>query len=160
MDNKSYFFVFWHMQLYMSWYIRSFFGFTFLNIFYFFKYFCTNIFHRRSRYTFYGRKLFHRSSPRDNLSNVFYGVTSLQLLFGRDTPEQNMDHLNIKMLSYQYRNSIISSQVDHQKQWHFFLLLTFSSYIIELFQLHDTIQIKWNHAWIYYNIARRSHWII
>ena len=44
MDNESYFFVFWHMQLYMSWYIRSFFGFTFLNIHYFFKYSCTNIF--------------------------------------------------------------------------------------------------------------------
>ena len=53
MDNKSYFFVFWHMQPYMSWYIRSFFGFTFLNILYFFKYFCTNIFHRRSLCTFY-----------------------------------------------------------------------------------------------------------
>ena len=33
-----------YMQLYMSWYIRSFFGFTFLNILYFFKYSCTNIF--------------------------------------------------------------------------------------------------------------------
>ena len=44
MDYESYFFVFWHMQLYMSWYIRSFFGFTFLNILYFFKYSCTNIF--------------------------------------------------------------------------------------------------------------------
>ena len=33
-----------HMQLYMSWYIRSFFGFTLLNILYFFKYSCTNIF--------------------------------------------------------------------------------------------------------------------
>ena len=53
MDNISYFFVFWHMQLYMSWCIRSFFGFTFLNILYFFKYSCTNIFHRRSLYTFY-----------------------------------------------------------------------------------------------------------
>ena len=52
MDNESYFFVFWHMQLYMSWYIRSFFGFIFLNILYFFKYSCTNIFHRRSLYTF------------------------------------------------------------------------------------------------------------
>ena len=41
------------MQLYMSWYIRSFFGFTFLNILYFFKYSCTNIFHRRNLYTFY-----------------------------------------------------------------------------------------------------------
>ena len=28
-------------------------GFTFLNIFYFFKYSCSNIFHRRSLYTFY-----------------------------------------------------------------------------------------------------------
>ena len=37
----------------MSWYIRSFFGFTFLYILYFFKYSCTNIFHRRSLYTFY-----------------------------------------------------------------------------------------------------------
>ena len=37
MDNESYFFVFWRMQLYMSWYIRSFFGFTFLNILYFFQ---------------------------------------------------------------------------------------------------------------------------
>ena len=53
MDNESYFFVFWHMQLYMSWYIRSFFSFTFLNILYFFKYSCTSIFHRRSLYTFY-----------------------------------------------------------------------------------------------------------
>ena len=44
MDNESYIFVFWHMQLYMSWYIRSFFGFTFLNILYFIKYSCTNIF--------------------------------------------------------------------------------------------------------------------
>ena len=44
--------VFWHMQLYMSWYIRSFFGFTILNILYFFKYSCTNIFHRRNLYTF------------------------------------------------------------------------------------------------------------
>ena len=34
MDNKSYLFVFRHMQLYISWYIRSFFGFTFLNIFF------------------------------------------------------------------------------------------------------------------------------
>ena len=53
MDNESYFFVFWHMQLHMYWYIRSFFGFTFLNILDFFKYSCTNIFHRRSLYTFY-----------------------------------------------------------------------------------------------------------
>ena len=52
-DNLSYFFVFWHMQLYMSWYIGWIFGFTFLNILYFFKYSSINIFHRRSFYTFY-----------------------------------------------------------------------------------------------------------
>ena len=45
--------MFWHKQLYMSWYIRSFFGFTILNSLYFFKYSSTNIFHRRSLYTFY-----------------------------------------------------------------------------------------------------------
>ena len=44
MDYESYLFVFWHMQLYMSWYIISFFGFTLLNILHFFKYSCTNIF--------------------------------------------------------------------------------------------------------------------
>ena len=47
MDSESYFVcvcVFWHLQLYMSWYIIAFFGFTFLNILYFFKYSCTNIF--------------------------------------------------------------------------------------------------------------------
>ena len=32
-----------------------------------------------------------------------------------------------------------------------------SSYIIKLLQLHDKIQIKWNYAWIHYNIAIRSH---
>ena len=47
--------VFWHMQLYMSWYIISFFWLYlyFLNILYFFKYSCANIFHRRSLCTFY-----------------------------------------------------------------------------------------------------------
>ena len=45
------------MQLYVSWYIRSFFGFIFLNILYFFKYSCTNISHRRSLYTFYPCKV-------------------------------------------------------------------------------------------------------
>ena len=43
-----------NQQQSMSWYIRSFFGFTFLNILYFFKYSCTDIFYRRSLYTFYG----------------------------------------------------------------------------------------------------------
>ena len=38
-----------------------------------------------------------------------------------------------------------------------FSATNFSSYIMELLQLHDTIQIKWNYAWIHYNIAIRSH---
>ena len=35
-----------------------------------------------------------------------------------------------------------------------------SSYIIELLQLQDAIQIQWNYAWIHYNIAKRSHLMI
>ena len=34
-----------------------------------------------------------------------------------------------------------------------FSATNFSSYIIKLLQLHDKIQIKWNYAWIHYNIA-------
>ena len=41
-----------------------------------------------------------------------------------------------------------------------FSATNFSSYITELFQLHDTIQIKWNYARIHYNIAKRSHLMI
>ena len=41
-----------------------------------------------------------------------------------------------------------------------FSATNFSSYIIELLQLHDTIQIKWNHTWIHYNMAIRSHFMI
>ena len=38
-----------------------------------------------------------------------------------------------------------------------FSAANFSSYIIELLQLYDPTQIKWNYAWINYNIAIRSH---
>ena len=41
-----------------------------------------------------------------------------------------------------------------------FSATNFSSYIIELLQLHDTIQIIWNYAWIHYNITIRSHIMI
>ena len=47
-----------YANIYMSWYIISFFGFIFvlfLNILYFFKFSSTNIFHRRCLYTFYVR---------------------------------------------------------------------------------------------------------
>ena len=39
-----------------------------------------------------------------------------------------------------------------------FSATNFSSYIIELLQLQDAIQIQWRYAWIRYNIAaKRSH---
>ena len=41
-----------------------------------------------------------------------------------------------------------------------FSATNFSSYIIKLSQLHDTVQIKWNFAWSHYNIAIRSHLMI
>ena len=53
MDYESYFFVFWHMQLYMSWYIISFFGFTFLNIFIFSSTLVLTFSYRRNLYTLY-----------------------------------------------------------------------------------------------------------
>ena len=93
-DNESYLFVFWHMQLYMSWYMRSFFGFTFLNILYFFKYSCTNIFHKGSLYTFYQTRL--NISPA-NFANTVLSikskVTCIQILFCFD-----MLRLNHQML--------------------------------------------------------------
>ena len=41
-----------------------------------------------------------------------------------------------------------------------FSATNFSSNIIELLQLHDTIQIKWNYEYIHYNIAIRSFLMI
>ena len=42
-----------------------------------------------------------------------------------------------------------------------FSATNFSSYIIELLQLQDAIQIQWSYAWIHYNIvAKRSHLMI
>ena len=55
------------MQLYMSWYIISFFGFIFTSwiFFIFFKYSCTNIFHRRSLYTFHDDVIKWEHFPRN-----------------------------------------------------------------------------------------------
>ena len=41
-----------------------------------------------------------------------------------------------------------------------FSATNFSSYIIELLQLQDAIQIQWNYAWIHYDITKRSHLMI
>ena len=66
------FFVFWHMQLYMSWYIISFLAISFfLNSLYFFKYSCTNIFHRRSLYTFYSIWIIFNPSMDEQLHQLY-----------------------------------------------------------------------------------------
>ena len=77
------FVVFWHMQLYMSWYIRSFFSFTFLNILYFFKYSCTNILHRRSLYTFYYRWIAQAPSISLNISHESSGIGNITITIQR-----------------------------------------------------------------------------
>ena len=41
-----------------------------------------------------------------------------------------------------------------------FSATNFGSYIIELLDLRDTIQIKWYFARIHYNVAIRSHLMI
>ena len=87
MTNISYFLVFWHMQLYMSWYIISFFWLYlyFLNILYFFKYSCTNIFHRRSLSTLYMtqflRKWVNHMTTSANLGKIFL-VSDIKQLTG------------------------------------------------------------------------------
>ena len=62
------FFVFWNMQLYMSWYIISFLAWSLLLKYslYFFKYSCTKIFHRRSLCTFYMHLICALSSSNHN----------------------------------------------------------------------------------------------
>ena len=45
--------------------------------------------------------------------------------------------------------AMLISQVDHQKVVALFSATNFCSYIIELLQLHDTIQIKWTYVWIH-----------
>ena len=41
-----------------------------------------------------------------------------------------------------------------------FSATNFSSYIIELLQLQDAIQIQWSYAWIHDIAAKRSHLMI
>ena len=69
------------------------------------------------------------------------------------------DRLSINILSYQYRESHYQS-ARSPKVVALFSATNFSSYITELLQWHDAIQIKWHYAWIHYNIAIRSHLMI
>ena len=60
------FFILTYAYIYISWYITSFFGFSFTSYIFcfFFKYSCTNIFHRRSLCTFYWERddwFYHRT---------------------------------------------------------------------------------------------------
>ena len=70
------FFLFWHMQLYMSWYIISFFGFIFLNILYFFKNSCISVFHRRSLCTFYQQFFWLKTKKNIKVSHYWPNMWS------------------------------------------------------------------------------------
>ena len=54
------------------------------------------------------------------------------------------------------RSDIVDQSGRSPKEVALFSATNFSSYIIELLQLHDTIQVKRNYAQIYYIIAIRS----
>ena len=69
-----------------------------------------------------------------------------------DSPRIRGSKQRVKNLSHQSGRS--------PKVVALFSATNFSSYIIKLLQLHDTIQIKWNYAWIHYNIAIRNHLMI
>ena len=79
-----------------------------------------------------------------------------------------MSHLQtnccLKPYSQKQNGQIIQAEV-HQsgrspKVVALFSATNFSSYIIELLQLHDKIQIKWNYAWLHDNITIRRHLMI
>ena len=119
-DNESYFSVFWHMKLYISWYIRSFFGFTFLNILYFVKYFCTNIFHRRSLYTFYVGELMTRleQGPLSPSSfSDFYLWIALSIII----PSSWNSASESPCVTFHCNVSLIPNQMAHSyKEFHIF----------------------------------------
>ena len=71
-------------------------------------------------------------------------------------------HWNSKVNNYPHRAIGVSPSQSGRapKVVALFSATNFSSYIIELLQLHDTIQIEWNYAGIQYNIAIRSHLMI
>ena len=79
-------------------------------------------------------------------------------LKARGVNEENMLHLEDEKVS------MISKYNDQSgrspKVVALFSATNFSSYIIELLQLHDTIQIIWNYAWNHYNVTIRSHLMI
>ena len=58
-----------------------------------------------------------------------------------------------------YNTSYLNSQVD-SKNHSTISATNYGSYIIELLQLHDNIQIIWNYAWMHYRIAIRSNLMI
>ena len=68
--------------------------------------------------------------------------------------------LNVLTSRFRYFSQTIHQSSRSPKVVVFFSATNFSSYIIELLQLHDSIQIKCNYAWIHYNIAIRSQLII
>ena len=69
-------------------------------------------------------------------------------------------HRNVHHLATNHHLSYSHQSGRSPKVVALFSATNFSSYIIELLQVHDTIQIKWNYARIHYNIAIRSHLMI
>ena len=59
------------------------------------------------------------------------------------------------MLSHHSKQSGVST-----KAVALFSATNFSNYILEFLQLHDTIKISWNYAWIHYIIAIWIHYNI
>ena len=81
------FFVFWHMKLYMSGYIISFLALSLLLTYsFFFKYLCTNIFHRRSLCTFYCLTLIPAcSNKKQVITNYIIINCGMELLIDSQT---------------------------------------------------------------------------
>ena len=81
------------------------------------------------------------------------------------TDVKNTSMGDISFVGFRYKRNInwnvdTDAMVIHTKSGSTFFATNFSSYIIELLQLYDTIQMKCNYAWIHYNIAIRSHLMI
>ena len=123
---------------------------------------------------------FHVIDPLDNISEIENLIHSLRkklcLLYSSKLYMRGcvaklnaaIDHLlciHCRSLDIRSPNLLQSPKCLHQsgispKVVALFSATNFSSYIIELLQLHGTIQIEWNYARIHNNIAIRSHLMI
>ena len=91
----------------------------------------------------------------DTLSPRQHGRHFADDSFKRIFLNENMGISNKISLKFVHKQSSRSPKVVS-----LFSATNFSSYIIEFLRVHDTIEIKWNYAWIHYDIAIRSHLMI